>query len=127
MLKAEAHTLGYILGRLDVITFYVNDSHRHIHSLGHCRDDFDFRKFAAGHFQVHFVAFKIEKRREHGGQTTGTHRASLVVSKTKMSAQPDPPRDALDGAVEQVDKTPCLFPVRVATHRRLIQTNLAAP
>src|SRR6266404_7741710 len=106
MFQTEANPSGDIFRSLDVIAFDIDYAHTHIHALGDSRDEFELSEFPAGHFKVHFVAFKIEKGREHRGEPPETNGAPFVISKAKMSAKPGASRDAFHRAIEEVHQPP---------------------
>src|SRR4051794_29752317 len=83
-------------------------------------DDFEFREFAAGHFDVDFVEGEIKKSREHGTIDARPHGAGFVVSETQMSREPALANNRRDRAIENVDETTRIFAMRITAHRRFI-------
>src|SRR5687767_14733379 len=65
MLQARPHSRSNVVNRFDVVTLHINDPHRDILSRRDLCDDFQFRKFAARHFDVDLVHVEVQERRKH--------------------------------------------------------------
>lgn len=124
--EAAADAAGDVIGGFEVVAFDVDDADGGVAAAGDVGDEFEFGKFAAGHFDVHFVALEIEERGEHGGELAGTDGAGFVVAEAEVGADAGAAGDGLDGAVEDVHEAARVFLVGVAAHAGFIDADFAA-
>src|SRR5262249_49893170 len=124
--EAVPYAVGHIGRSFDKIALHIYDADRHIRALRDLRNDVDFGKFAAGHFEVHLITFEIEKGREHRSQTSRAYGARLVIAETKMSADTRAAGNGLNCAIENIDEAFCILAVGIAAHGWFINAKLLA-
>ena len=120
MLQAEANPFGNDSGRLDKVTFNINDPHSHIPVLCNFTDDLNFGKFAARHLHMNLIQVHIKKSREHGCIAPVADSMTFEIAKAEMGGEATFAHDGFNRAIENIDKARRVFTVGVATHRRLI-------
>ena len=126
MLQAELGAGRDVVRRFNVITFHIHDPDGDVHTLGDSGNEFDLRKFAAGHFHVQFVHLEIKKCREHGSDAARADGTGLVVSKTEVGPEAQTAGDWFDGAIEDIHKTGGILLPGITAHGRLIHTDFRA-
>ena len=122
VLQAQPHPVGNIGGRLDVIAFHINDADRDVDSpLRNLMDDFDLRKFAAGHFQMHFLHRQVKERGKQRGVPAQAHRPAFVVPKTKMGGKAASADYRSDRLSKYFDEAAGILAMGIAAHRGFIE------
>ena len=127
MLQAQAYPLSNIGRSFDVIALYVDDADRDVDSSPrNLVDDFDLRKFAAGHFQMHFLHRQLKERRKQRRIPSQTHGSAFVVAKAKMGGEAASAHYWLDGLSKYLDEAAGIFPMGVAAHRGFVECDFLA-
>ena len=91
----------------------------------HLRDQLQFRELPTGHLHVHLIAVHVEKGRKQWRYLPRTDGPGLVVAEAEVHANASLASDRFHRPIEEVYETSDVFPVAIATHRRLIDADLA--
>ena len=92
-----------------------------IPALRNLVDDFDLRKFAARHFQMHFLHRQFKERGKKRGVPAQAHGPAFVVPKAKMGGEAAPADYRSDSLSKDLDEAAGILPMGIAAHRGFIE------